>query len=216
MIDRMTGKMARTSRENGAIAVVAPRRDLCLDFANTFAWQDGMAVDSLSGPVELLRWCKEHGAVDAATFARLDYWSTGSAAESAAMFADAVMLRGSLYRVFFALAHRETPAARDVAALNSALAGAPMRHTLIAVDDGFGWRLEADRRPAASLLAPVLWSAGDLLVSPEVARIRHCANEKCLWLFLDDSKNGSRRWCSMQLCGNRAKAHRHYLRGKAP
>lgn len=214
----MAGKMARTSRESDATATtaVAPRRDLCLDFANTFAWQDGAAVDSLRGPAELLRWCKDHGAVDAATFARLDDWWTRNPAESTATFAEAVVLRGSLYCVFFALAHRQAPAARDVAALNSALARAPMRHTLTAVDDGFGWRLEADRRPAASLLAPVLWSAGDLLVSPEVARIRHCANAKCLWLFLDDSKNGSRRWCSMQLCGNRAKAHRHYLRGKTP
>jgi predicted RNA-binding Zn ribbon-like protein len=39
-------------------------------------------------------------------------------------------------------------------------------------------------------------------------------NDQCGWLFMDDSKNGSRRWCSMQSCGNRAKAHRHYLRSK--
>jgi predicted RNA-binding Zn ribbon-like protein len=44
--------------------------------------------------------------------------------------------------------------------------------------------------------------------------VRECANDKCLWLFLDDSKNGTRRWCSMSACGNRAKAHRHYARLK--
>jgi predicted RNA-binding Zn ribbon-like protein len=48
-----------------------------------------------------------------------------------------------------------------------------------------------------------------------LARVRHCANERCLWLFLDDSKSGTRRWCSMSACGNRAKAHRHYARQKA-
>jgi predicted RNA-binding Zn ribbon-like protein len=52
------------------------------------------------------------------------------------------------------------------------------------------------------------------LVGPDSERVRECANNRCLWLFLDDSKNGTRRWCSMQACGNRAKAYRHYLRQK--
>jgi predicted RNA-binding Zn ribbon-like protein len=51
-------------------------------------------------------------------------------------------------------------------------------------------------------------------VSPDVGRLRHCLNDQCGWLFMDDSKNGSRRWCSMRSCGNRAKAQRHYLRSK--
>jgi len=59
-------------------------------------------------------------------------------------------------------------------------------------------------------------SAGDLLLGPKLARVRQCANPACRFLFLDDSKAGNRRWCSMAACGNRAKAHRHYLRRKAP
>jgi len=187
---------------------------LCLDFANTVSWRGSDAADSLPGVADLLRWCKDHGTIDAAAFARLDHWATRDPAEAGAMFEEAVMLRESLYRIFFTITLGQAPEARDVAAVNSALGRAPVRHTLAPVDQGFGWRLEADRRGAAALLAPVLWSAGDLLVSPEVARLRHCANAKCLWLFLDDSKNGTRRWCSMQACGNRAKAHRHYIRHK--
>jgi predicted RNA-binding Zn ribbon-like protein len=64
------------------------------------------------------------------------------------------------------------------------------------------------------LLAPVLWSAADLLVGPQIPRVRQCANPACGWLFLDTSKGGNRRWCSMSACGNRAKAHRHYMRHK--
>ena len=45
-------------------------------------------------------------------------------------------------------------------------------------------------------------------------RIRRCTNDDCLWLFLDESKNGTRRWCDMASCGNRAKARRHYLKMK--
>jgi predicted RNA-binding Zn ribbon-like protein len=56
----------------------------------------------------------------------------------------------------------------------------------------FGWRIDRDALSPAGLLAPVLWSAGDLIVSPEVGRLRHCLNDQCGWLFMDDSKNGSR------------------------
>jgi predicted RNA-binding Zn ribbon-like protein len=80
----------------------------------------------------------------------------------------------------------------------------------IRASDGVSMR----NRLPASLLAPALWSAADILVGLESARLRECANDRCLWLFFDDSKNGTRRWCSMQSCGNRAKAHRHYLRQK--
>ena len=58
-------------------------------------------------------------------------------------------------------------------------------------------------------------SAADLLANAEHRRVRRCANDECLWLFLDHSKGGTRRWCDMNACGNRAKSKRHYLRSKA-
>jgi len=97
--------------------------------------------------------------------------------------------------------------------LNHALHDAPPRAFLEQANGNYGWRIDA-KPTAPGLLAPVLWSAADILVGPDSARVRECANHRCLWLFLDDSKNGSRRWCSMQMCGNRAKAQRHYLRSK--
>ena len=107
------------------------------------------------------------------------------------------------------------PADDDLSALNRALKETPARSALQRIGAGFGWRVET-RRPAtaSTVLAPALWSAGDLLTGPQLARVRECANDKCLWLFLDESKNGTRRWCSMSACGNRAKAHRHYARLK--
>ena len=64
------------------------------------------------------------------------------------------------------------------------------------------------------LLAPILWSAADLLARADRLRVRRCANDKCLWLFIDRSKAGTRRWCDMAACGNRAKAQRHYLNNR--
>jgi predicted RNA-binding Zn ribbon-like protein len=206
--------MVRASRESVSLAIVAPRRDLCLDFTNTFPRPDGEFGESLHRVADLLNWSKENGLLDAAVFARVEHWAARYPADSVALFEEVLVLRASLYGILLALTEKKAPEARDLDALNSALGRAPVRQTVALADRGFGWRLDADRRSAASLLAPVLWSAGDLLVSPDVAHLRHCANPRCLWLFLDDSKNGSRRWCSMRLCGNRAKAHRHYHRQK--
>lgn len=60
----------------------------------------------------------------------------------------------------------------------------------------------------AGLLIPLVESATDSLVRGELGRVRRCANPKCDRVFFDGSKNGSRRWCDMGSCGNRAKAAR--------
>ena len=62
------------------------------------------------------------------------------------------------------------------------------------------------------VLWPVVWSAVRLLSSPELASVRKCAAPGCGWLFVDGTKNGSRRWCSMSVCGNRDKVRRYRRR----
>ena len=74
--------------------------------------------------------------------------------------------------------------------------------------------LEASETLAAPL-RPIVRSAAELLVSDQLDRVRECDGARCTWLFLDQSRNRSRRWCSMETCGNRAKARRHYRRTKA-
>ncbi|MGO9452700.1 MAG: CGNR zinc finger domain-containing protein [Candidatus Binataceae bacterium] len=215
MMVRIESGTTRTLKANGASLVVAPRRELCLDFANTVEWRGSAPADSLHGFPDLLRWCEANGVLTTDASGRASDWSLKHPAEAAAIFTDAVTLREAIYRIFFRTAESKAPDARDVAEVNAALERAPVRRVLAHAGKGFGWRLDRDGRSAAALLAPVLWSAGDLLVGPDAVRMRHCSNDKCLWLFLDDSKNGSRRWCSMQACGNRAKAHRHYLKQKS-
>jgi predicted RNA-binding Zn ribbon-like protein len=80
-------------------------------------------------------------------------------------------------------------------------------------------RIEAEWTSAADglqqVLFAVLGSAAELLASDRVGRIRECASADCTWLFVDESRNRSRRWCDMSACGNRMKARRHYQRAKA-
>ena len=72
-----------------------------------------------------------------------------------------------------------------------------------------------------SLVQPRFLSGADpavttqLLTAPELPRVKQCAGRGCSWLFLDTSKNGSRRWCEMEVCGSRAKARAYYARRKA-
>jgi predicted RNA-binding Zn ribbon-like protein len=126
------------------------------------------------------------------------------------VFDEALQLRETIHRCFAATASGRLPADADLAAPNAALAVAPARQC---VQPG-GWGVGLPEPSAGALLAPVLWSAADLLVGGQLARVRQCANPDCRWLFLDNSKGGKWRWCSMGACGNRAKAHRHYLRQK--
>jgi predicted RNA-binding Zn ribbon-like protein len=205
--------LKRTERA-GAL-ILTPRRDLCLDFANTLAWRGSAPSETLHGLPDLLQWCAASGGLPAGAIEGSGTWAEQHPGQAATIFRGAIAIRETTYRIFHAAASGSTPADDDVSALSRALKETPARSALQRIGAGFGWRVER-RRPAtaATLLAPALWSAGDLLTGPQLARVRECANGKCLWLFLDESKNGTRRWCSMQACGNRAKAHRHYARLK--
>jgi predicted RNA-binding Zn ribbon-like protein len=198
-----------------AALVLTPRHDLCLDFANTLAWRGSAPSESLHGLPDLLRWCAASGSLPAGAVEEGGTWAEQRPAQAAAIFRGAIAMRETTYRIFHAVASGNAPADGDLSELNRALKETPARSAVQRIGAGFGWRVEGNPLVTASaLLAPVLWSAGDLLTGPQLARVRECANDKCLWLFLDESKNGSRRWCSMTACGNRAKAHRHYARLK--
>jgi predicted RNA-binding Zn ribbon-like protein len=195
--------------------LLAPHHALCLDFANTLCWRGSTRDESLHSLADVVQWCAASGAVLAGGVEAAMAWVRGNPAQSARVFNEAIAIREAIYRIFHAVAAGTKPANDDVAALNRALKRTLARVAVERNGAGFGWRVAAMRPTAPALLAAVLWSAGDLLTGPQLKRVRECANGQCLWLFLDDSKNGTRRWCSMQSCGNRAKAHRHYLRQKS-
>ena len=71
-----------------------------------------------------------------------------------------------------------------------------------------GLRLEEP----ADLLVPIAEAAADLLCHADLSRIRRCAHPACILYFLDGTKNGTRRWCDMRTCGNRANAAAYYRR----
>jgi predicted RNA-binding Zn ribbon-like protein len=179
------------------------RPDLCLEFVNTRYWRGQDApTETLNAPEDLAAWTlANEGLKPARPPARRE-------------FERAIELRELVHRLFDAHAQAKTPAPRDVESLNAALAEAPARTTLRRERGGYAWDIDVRSGTALALLAPVLWTAGDLLTGPRLDRVRRCANPECNYLFLDDSRAGKRRWCSMQSCGNRAKARRHYHKSR--
>lgn len=190
---------------------------LCLDFVNTVGGdRDAEPRERLAGYADLLSWARQAGAVDPAIARRLSGAAARDPAAAAAVLARALALREALFRVFHAAADGGSPTGDDLALLSGELAHALPRRRLVHRGDRYA--IEWDDDPAA-LDAP-LWrvalSASELLVSgDDLGRVRVCglhATQECSWVFLDGTRAGTRRWCSMKDCGNKAKARRHYER----
>lgn len=189
----------------------ASQGNLCLAFANTLYWRGSSSpTETLQRLEDLLRWATGAGNV-APELVRAcrAAWQPNQAGTR---LTEAIVLREAIYRLFTATAANSRLPEPDLAALNEALRAGPPRSHLSVAETQCRWQIDAPKVTLATLLAPVVWSAGDLLAGPYLARVRACANERCHQLFLDDSKSGNRRWCTMNSCGNRAKAHRHYLK----
>ncbi len=178
------------------------RPDLCLDFANTRYWRGQAApTETLNTVEDLAAWASANAAKAHRPFGRRE-------------FERALELREAIYRVFDATARGKAPSSSDLETLNVELTAAPARAAVRRERSGFAWDVDLRGSSALGQLAPVLWSAGDLLTGNRLGRVKRCANPECGWLFLDDSRAGKRRWCSMASCGNRAKARRHYHKSK--
>lgn len=189
--------------------IPAPPETLSIDFANTLYWRGSDPPTETFGTMDdLLAWCREQAGVPAGLAEACR--ARGEEEGGPAMLTRALALREALYRLFHAQAEQREPQADDLALLGGFLAEAAPRVALARIDGGYAWRVGEGHATLAGLLSPVLWSAIDLLGGARLAKVKRCANDACQWLFIDDSKNGSRRWCSMSSCGNRAKAYRHY------
>ncbi len=189
---------------------------LCLDCANTTGWRPQPGDEEcLRDYEDLVAWAEHAGALDGAESRDLLRAAEANPRKATAAHRRAIALREAIYRVFSAAAAYRSPDPGDVDLLNKAVDDAYRHLCLTPVAGGFTW----EWRGAEGALELPLWkvarSAADLLVSPELGRVRECAGEKCDWLFLDASRNRSRRWCDMAACGNRAKARRNYARRRS-
>jgi predicted RNA-binding Zn ribbon-like protein len=180
----------------------------CLDFANTLS----SSGEHLNTYADLVDFAAQSQLItpDEAEWLQAEGNRDASAGER--VLVRAIQLRESIRAIFSRVAADEQPLESDLEALNWEV-GASLSHARLQVEasGGFAWGWSG--RALDAPIWPITRSAVDLLTSDqERPLVRECGAGDCWWLFLDTSRNRSRQWCSMQSCGNREKARRHYQR----
>jgi predicted RNA-binding Zn ribbon-like protein len=188
---------------------------LCLDFTHTLEERySGRPEELLRNYSDLVAWGMYEQLLTEEDAQRLLELAKRKPEEAALAFQRAIQAREAIYRIFYAVSEGEDPRKPDIALLNTLLAESMSHTCLVRRDGGYAWDWQAGEEELDLVLWKVVRSAADLLTSERLDDVRACSAEDCRWLFLDTSKNHSRRWCDMQTCGNQAKARRHYSRKK--
>ncbi len=186
---------------------------LCLDFANTLRHRlTAQPAELLTSYSDLVSWGRAAGVLEEREGRQLLREAARRPEQAQTVLVRAVALREAIHRIFSAAAGGHRPGREDLTALNATLGEAMGVLRLVPKGADFDWGWAADEPVLERPLWPVVRSAAALLTSSELGAVRACAAPGCAWLFMDRSKNRSRRWCDMRICGNRAKARRHYRR----
>jgi predicted RNA-binding Zn ribbon-like protein len=182
---------------------------LALDFANTVGGTHVRPThEHLRAYGDIAKFAVLAGGLQPSVAKRLVQRAERDPRRAAAVYQLGIALREAIWGVFSALASGEAPRDADLALIGDAAAAGAARSQLVYDRDGVGWSLPPDGDDLERPLWEIARSAADLLTSGERDRVKECASETCEWVFLDRSRNHSRRWCDMSDCGNRAKARR--------
>ena len=186
---------------------------LALDFANTVGGTHVSPThDHLRNYGDIARFAVLAGGLPQGVATRLAQRAEQEPKRAAAVYELGIALRESIWAVFSALASGESPRDPDLALIGDAAAAGAARSRLVYDRDGVGWSLPSDSDELERPLWDIARSAADLLTSGDHDRIKECASTTCEWVFLDRSRNRSRRWCDMSDCGNRSKARTFHAR----
>ena len=183
---------------------------LCLDFVNTEPVLNGERVDLLGEFTDLVDWLRASGVLSNEAARRAERWN--GSADGRAAFRQAIELRETLRDAAERLAAGKPVGGEIMPTVNRILASRPMYPQVSREGKGFRTHLEPVSEAALHLLVPVAESAAWLLEHGERSLVRRCGNPECVLFFYDTTKNKSRRWCSMDGCGSRAKAIAYYRR----
>lgn len=185
-----------------------------LDFANTLRGRlHTQPVDHLDTYAQLREWARQARLLSSADTRRLAKLEANQPAAARRVLAQAVRLREALYSLVSAIAAGAPPPPTSVDAVNAEVseAASHLRLGWARAEKKMIWAWDDPRCLHAPLWA-VAWSAAGLATSEVLHRVRECEAPTCSWLFLDGTRNHSRRWCDTAACGNRERVRRHYER----
>jgi predicted RNA-binding Zn ribbon-like protein len=193
-----------------------PGGALCLDFCNSGQGLRGSSKEEwITGYGDLIDWLKAAQAIGPAQAARLRAAEERAPEKAREVWTRAIELREALARVLLARTEGRKPLAADLKTIDGEYARSAPFARLAPTDEGFVWSLDPSAEAPDAALRPIVESAAALMTSERLARLRRCGNATCYWLFIDETRNCSRRWCEMASCGNVMKVRRHRARQRA-
>lgn len=186
---------------------------LCLDFTNTVgSRREEPMFDYLTGYEDILNWSSRLRILEEHQIKELRKIADQNPKQAQISFENLKSAREVLFQFFQALSHQKIPTNKIRSQFNNYIHQSFKHLELTFSPEGTAkWDWKKSAKPLDLPLYPVLLSAYQLLNSDLMARLKEC---HCGWLFLDRSKNKSRRWCDMQTCGSAHKARRYYRKKK--
>jgi predicted RNA-binding Zn ribbon-like protein len=189
--------------------------NVALDFANTVSKRlSNEKQEHLLSYSDLIRWAKQAGVISSSEADGISRRADAHPRQAARVLQAAIELRESAQGIFSAVAAHQKPPNHHLRVLSVALQRSHRNLELKWTGKGAVWDWKDEPDSLEKILWPVLDACAGLLTSRERNRIRECEADHCGWLFMDHSRNQSRRWCDMKVCGNREKARRFYRRNR--
>jgi predicted RNA-binding Zn ribbon-like protein len=188
---------------------------LSLDLANTVSRRNTpeLRKDHLTSYEDLIAFAQQAKLISPREATELRRMSQRKRSEADKVLRRTLDFREALYRAFSAVAARKPVSPADLDQINGLAVEASTHRKLVRANGTYEWTWRWNDATAPwRMLWPMAQSAAELLTSGEPSIVHECEAPDCDWLFLDRSRNHSRRWCDMKSCGNREKARRHYHR----
>lgn len=179
-----------------------------LDFVNTLDWRfrDEGTEELLSSYDDLLRFVTQAELLTSKQVRQV--LRSADETREAQALVSCRELRETAAEIFYAALDGRNPSNTSLRKLNAFLSDARSHQQPAWSASGLSWQWAADELNAELPLWILSLSVVELLESDELKRLSACEDPACRWLFLDTSKNHTRRWCTMKICGNRMKARR--------
>ena len=186
---------------------------LALDFANSVSGRDSpeKTVDHITSYHDLISFALQSRLIEPKEADALEREAHMQQRSASQVQRKALALREAMFRAFTELAHGKPASPEDLQFLDKTATESLGHRHIVHAGGVYKWQWD-DGGKLERILWPIVTSAAELLVSQDLRKLRECEAGDCYWLFLDNSRNHSRRWCTMNACGNREKARRHYRR----
>ena len=189
--------------------------DLSLDFVNTVHDRHEEPLrDLLQNYLDLVTWVYYADAISDSQKEFLLKIGCENQCSADQIYKDALQLRETFYEFILTVINQDEVSATNIQLINQWLSKAFSNLELAQLNGHFVLDWNAENFELESVLWPIIRAFADLVTSEDINHIKQCGN--CGYLFVDNSKNKSRRWCSMEICGNRVKARRFAEKARFP